>query len=290
MSPPQDPITGRFPCSYPACTKDFKRSSDRFRHIASTHQRGSTTQTTILCPIAGCRRSRGRGLSRPDKLTEHLRKIHNIVRSKQPQGRRVAGNNNDNARYAQGPGEASMTGNVAAVVPGVDFDASSNIYNGQVQGGTNAEYSYGMNTAAITGNLASASAVDNLSIYSMDHLQGGVEFGIFGYSNAFDVTNFDFGHPQGVSNVGMAGATNFIGNVDVGDVANLNMEQLQDVSDIGMAGTTNFIGNVNLGQLPSEVNAGLNASLADRECADAFAAGMPYLPADWIADLSNEMI
>ncbi|PQE09094.1 hypothetical protein CJF31_00010553 [Rutstroemia sp. NJR-2017a BVV2] len=259
---PQDPITGRFPCSYTACTKDFKRPSDRSRHIASIHQRGSTTQTTIRCPIPACRRSHGRGLSRPDKLTEHLRKVHNIrnTQSRVRGADSVAGNNNNNAGYAQGLGGSSITGNVAAVVPVATFGASSNVYNNQVRGGTNSQYSYGMNTSGIAEDLTSTNAVDIASIFSTDQLQGGVDIGIVGDSGAFDIANFNIG-------------------------------QAQDISIIGMADATNFISDADISQLPREVDAGLDARLADMEWADEFAAGMP---ADWPAELieewSNEMI
>ncbi|EMR89471.1 putative c2h2 transcription protein [Botrytis cinerea BcDW1] len=74
------PITGRYPCSYPNCAQDFNRSSDRLRHISSVHQRGQTIQGKNLCPIVGCRRSYGRGLCRPDKVNDHLRKVHGLVR------------------------------------------------------------------------------------------------------------------------------------------------------------------------------------------------------------------
>ncbi|PQE28408.1 Zinc finger 76 protein [Rutstroemia sp. NJR-2017a BBW] len=181
--------------------------SDRSRHIASIHQRGSTTQTTILCPVPGCRRSRGRGLSRPDKLTEHLRKVHNI-RNTQSQRRSavsIAGNNNGNAGYTQGLGESSMTGNVAALAPIATFGASSNIYNNQI----NAEYSYGMNAAGVARDFASTNTVE---VASIDQLQGDVDVGLVGYCDEFDFANFNIGQPQDFSNLGMAATTNFIGN------------------------------------------------------------------------------
>ncbi|KAF7892670.1 uncharacterized protein EAF02_000208 [Botrytis sinoallii] len=74
------PITGRYPCSYPTCAQDFKRPSDRLRHISSVHQRGKTTQGKNLCPTVGCRRSYGRGLCRSDKVNDHLKKVHGLVR------------------------------------------------------------------------------------------------------------------------------------------------------------------------------------------------------------------
>ncbi|THV54929.1 hypothetical protein BGAL_0017g00230 [Botrytis galanthina] len=74
------PITGRYPCSYPNCVQDFGRTSDRLRHISSVHQRGQITQGKNLCPIVGCRRSYGKGLCRPDKVNDHLRKVHGLVR------------------------------------------------------------------------------------------------------------------------------------------------------------------------------------------------------------------
>jgi hypothetical protein len=153
-----------------------------------------------------------------------------------------------------------MTDNVIAAVPVTNFGTSSNIYNGQVQGGIDAEYSYGMNPAGVTEDFASANAVDIASIAGIDQLRGGVDVGIIGYSDAFDVANFNIEEPQGASNVGMASAINSIGNVDIG-------------------------------QLPSDVDAGLDASLADMEWADALAAGMPaQWSADWIDEWSDEIV
>jgi hypothetical protein len=151
-----------------------------------------------------------------------------------------------------------MTGNTAAVVPVANFGAPSNNYNSQVQGGIDTEYSYGINTTGIIQDFAFANTIDIASIAGIDQLRG-VDGGIFGYSDAFDVANLNIEQPQYVSNVGMAGATNFIGNIDVG-------------------------------QLPTEVDTALDASLADMEWRDDVAAGMPYWPAEYIADSSDEMI
>lgn len=79
--PPAHPITGRYPCSYPTYVKDFTRSGDRLRHIASIHQCSQAGQGSNFCPVVGCRRSYGRGLSRSDKVNDHLRKIHGLVRA-----------------------------------------------------------------------------------------------------------------------------------------------------------------------------------------------------------------
>ncbi|KAM3066617.1 hypothetical protein ACMFMG_002330 [Clarireedia jacksonii] len=250
--PPQDPITSRFPCSYPACTKDFKRSSDRFRHIASIHQRGQTTQGTILCPIAGCRRSYGRGLSRPDKLREHLQKIHNIVRSPQSQARGTFGvSGNANAGQARWMGPANMTEGLDAIASIANFGTTSTSHNDLVQGGTIAGYSYEMNTAGMAENFGAANTAGIASNFSVDQLQGNVDVGIAGDFGAFGVANFDIGQAQDVTNVGMADATNIFGTTDVS-------------------------------QLPSGVNAGSNPSLADLEWVTDLAAGLPAgSPADW---------
>ncbi|KAF5878612.1 putative c2h2 transcription protein [Botrytis fragariae] len=80
IAAPVHPLTGRYPCSYPTCAQDFGRSSDRVRHISSVHQRGQTNQGKNLCPIVGCRRSYGKGLCRPDKVNDHLKKVHGLVR------------------------------------------------------------------------------------------------------------------------------------------------------------------------------------------------------------------
>ncbi|TGO08631.1 hypothetical protein BTUL_0199g00010 [Botrytis tulipae] len=80
ITAPAHPLTGRYPGSYANCAKDFGRTSDRLRHISSVHQRGQTTQGKNLCPIVGCRQSYGRGLCRPDKVNDHLRKVHGLAR------------------------------------------------------------------------------------------------------------------------------------------------------------------------------------------------------------------
>jgi hypothetical protein len=152
-----------------------------------------------------------------------------------------------------------MTGNVAPVVPGATFGGFSTVYHGQVQGGTNAtnaEYVYGLDTAGIAEALSSTNAIDIGSTLSTDQLQGGFEAGTIGYPSTFDIANFNIGQLQGVTNVGMAAATNIIGNVDVG-------------------------------QMPSEVDAGLDASFVDMEWADEFAAG---ISADWPAEWTAEWI
>jgi hypothetical protein len=79
--PPQAPasistsrgLTPRHQCTYPSCTKAFKRDSERIRHENSMHL---NTQGAHLCPIAGCSKSQGKGYSRSDKVTEHLWKKH----------------------------------------------------------------------------------------------------------------------------------------------------------------------------------------------------------------------
>jgi hypothetical protein len=65
--------TPRHQCTYPPCTKTFKRDYERVRHGNSMHV---NTQGAHLCPIAGCSKSQGKGYSRPDKVTEHLWKKH----------------------------------------------------------------------------------------------------------------------------------------------------------------------------------------------------------------------
>jgi hypothetical protein len=72
ISPPHRPNT-RFPCTYPSCTKTFKRDYERIRHEASLHR---TNRRQHLCHILGCSKSQGKGYSRPDKVTEHLWKKH----------------------------------------------------------------------------------------------------------------------------------------------------------------------------------------------------------------------
>jgi hypothetical protein len=251
---PQDPITGRFPCSYPACTKAFKRSSDRSRHIASIHQRGQTTQTTILCPIAGCRRSYGRGLSRSDKLREHLKKVHNIIRSPQSHAKGTFDvSENINTSQAQWIG-VNMTGDFGTTAPIANFGAASNSYNDQVQGGTIAGYSYGMNTAGITRNFDTTNTIDITNNFKIDQLQENIDIGIVGDLGISDIANFDIGQPQGVTSVGIASTTTIFGNIDIG-------------------------------QLPSEVDSGSNSSLADLEWVNNLAAGLPAGSlGDWEAE------
>ncbi|KAF7913750.1 uncharacterized protein EAF01_000156 [Botrytis porri] len=79
ITTPAHPITGRYTCSYPTRAQDFKRSSDRLQHISSVHQRGQTNQGKNLCPVVGYRQSYGRGLCRPDKFNNHLKKVHGLV-------------------------------------------------------------------------------------------------------------------------------------------------------------------------------------------------------------------
>ena len=67
-SPRNLPMTG-FNCSF--CMSSFTRDADRVRHENTTH-----LGQIHLCPIAGCVKSRGRGYSRADKVTEHLWKKH----------------------------------------------------------------------------------------------------------------------------------------------------------------------------------------------------------------------
>jgi hypothetical protein len=70
---PHQPAQRRFPCTQAPCVETFARDADRVRHEKSTHfpQYGAH-----LCPVAGCPKSYGAGYSRPDKVTEHLRKKH----------------------------------------------------------------------------------------------------------------------------------------------------------------------------------------------------------------------
>lgn len=75
LAPPVSSLqpAGTIPCRYPTCYKIFKRDSDQSRHEQSLHFKHSGLH---LCPIAGCRKSYGKGYSRPDKVTEHLWKKH----------------------------------------------------------------------------------------------------------------------------------------------------------------------------------------------------------------------
>ncbi|PQE27867.1 C2H2 transcription factor protein [Rutstroemia sp. NJR-2017a BBW] len=63
----------RVQCTHLGCTKTFTRDNDRLRHEGSAHR---NNHGQYLCPIVGCRKSRGQGYSRPDKVTEHLWKMH----------------------------------------------------------------------------------------------------------------------------------------------------------------------------------------------------------------------
>ncbi|TGO45410.1 hypothetical protein BOTNAR_0672g00050 [Botryotinia narcissicola] len=106
------PITGRYPCSYPNCSQDFRRPSDCLRHISSVHQRGQTYQGKNLCPIVGCRRSYGKGLCRPDKVNDHLKKVHGLVRVTPNGGAASAGPS------ANGTGDGSNVAGGAAALTG----------------------------------------------------------------------------------------------------------------------------------------------------------------------------
>jgi hypothetical protein len=70
---PPAPASARIPCTYPPCTKTFKRDYERIRHENSMHV---NTQGAHLCPVPGCPKSHGKGYSRSDKVTEHLWKKH----------------------------------------------------------------------------------------------------------------------------------------------------------------------------------------------------------------------
>jgi hypothetical protein len=67
----QNSANGRFLCGQPGCNASFKRLADRARHIRHRHNR-----TPYFCPIPGCAKSHGNGFSRPDKVTEHLWRVH----------------------------------------------------------------------------------------------------------------------------------------------------------------------------------------------------------------------
>jgi hypothetical protein len=58
------------------CLKTLSRTSDLPRHMKSVHNIG--TQVLHLCPVLGCPQSYGAGLSRKDKLLEHLRNVHRM--------------------------------------------------------------------------------------------------------------------------------------------------------------------------------------------------------------------
>lgn len=66
-----DPGDHQYRCNL--CHRAFKRDADRIRHENSVH---SMRAGIYLCPIVGCAKSQGRGLSRADKVTEHLWRKH----------------------------------------------------------------------------------------------------------------------------------------------------------------------------------------------------------------------
>ncbi|PQE30051.1 Zinc C2H2-like protein [Rutstroemia sp. NJR-2017a WRK4] len=63
----------RIRCTRPGCTKTFQRDADRIRHEHTKHRNNYGQHR---CPIVGCPQNRGKGLSRSDKVTEHLWKMH----------------------------------------------------------------------------------------------------------------------------------------------------------------------------------------------------------------------
>ncbi|PQE09101.1 Zinc finger C2H2 protein [Rutstroemia sp. NJR-2017a BVV2] len=60
------------------CLGTFSRASDLTRHMNSFHPVGP--RVLHFCPVLGCPKSSGRGYSRQDKVTEHLRKVHGFNR------------------------------------------------------------------------------------------------------------------------------------------------------------------------------------------------------------------
>jgi hypothetical protein len=64
----------RVPCTI--CTRTFGRASDLTRHMKSVHDVGP--RVLHLCTVPGCPQSYGAGLSRKDKLLEHMRKVHGL--------------------------------------------------------------------------------------------------------------------------------------------------------------------------------------------------------------------
>jgi hypothetical protein len=63
----------RVRCTHLGCTQTFKRDADRVRHENTKHRNNHGQH---LCPIVGCPKSHGRGFCRPDKVTEHLWRVH----------------------------------------------------------------------------------------------------------------------------------------------------------------------------------------------------------------------
>ena len=72
-APTRQRPNARIACTYPPCTKTFRRDYERIRHENSKHV---NIQGTHLCPITGCSKNQGKGYSRSDKVTEHLWKKH----------------------------------------------------------------------------------------------------------------------------------------------------------------------------------------------------------------------
>ncbi|MCJ1481505.1 hypothetical protein MMC06_001664 [Schaereria dolodes] len=73
-SPTPSTANDRTPCSYPSCSRTFKRCADMERH-ARKHE---PTAQKYYCSVEGCKygAANGKGFYRRDKLLSHVRNVH----------------------------------------------------------------------------------------------------------------------------------------------------------------------------------------------------------------------
>ncbi|KAF2858397.1 hypothetical protein K470DRAFT_259812 [Piedraia hortae CBS 480.64] len=65
-------------CSNPACSKlqGFTYSGGLLRHEREVHGKHGGPKAHLQCPFADCARHRGKGFTRKENLSEHLRRVH----------------------------------------------------------------------------------------------------------------------------------------------------------------------------------------------------------------------
>ena len=74
-APPPN-LLARFPCTYPGCTKDFKRRSEMTRHYRQVHD---LFGPKFSCSYHGCSRHGFNGFARKDKLRDHQKAAHGVA-------------------------------------------------------------------------------------------------------------------------------------------------------------------------------------------------------------------
>lgn len=68
-----------YKCTFSSCkVRDFGNAGDLRRHRASVHKTGNLS---FHCSVVGCKRQR-QGFKRKDNLSEHLKRVHKIEKTK----------------------------------------------------------------------------------------------------------------------------------------------------------------------------------------------------------------